>query len=173
MPKNNLILVIAGGIGNQLFMYATALRLAENNGARLLLDINSGFKNDSYQQFFQLDRFNISADVAPSQLQYIRRWSRFGRNAYQAANRWLPYKRRWIILEETDQDGMSFFDPRLLELRLTHINTYTLYYFQCEKYFTDIRETLLKELTVSHPFNSQTEYVASQIKSLENPIRMP
>lgn len=72
----NLVLVIFGGIGNQLFMYATALRLAAQNGANLLVDTNSRFDSDSYQQRFQLEKFNIPLDIAPPKLKYAKRWSR-------------------------------------------------------------------------------------------------
>ena len=177
MSTKNLVLVLAGGIGNQLFMYAAALRLAEHNGANLLVDIDSRLSNemqrgtyDSYQQCFQLDKFNVSLNIAPPELQYNRRWSRIKRNIYLKINKWLSFDKRWIVLEEADKDGMLSFDPRLLDLRLRHENTYTLDCFQCEQYFTDIRDQLLSLYKVRPPFNGQTEAIASKIKSMRNPV---
>ena len=47
---------IKGGIGNQLFMYAAARRLALINNQELLIDNISGFVNDKkYNRKYQLD----------------------------------------------------------------------------------------------------------------------
>jgi hypothetical protein len=170
MPHRNLIVVIAGGIGNQLFMYATARRLAEKNHARLLLDIDSRFASDSYRQTFQLDRFNIPLEIAPSHLQYNQRWTRFRRNAYLKINRFLPYHMRWIILEETDKNKMASFDPRLLNLTLSHDDCYILDLFNCENYFIDIRSRLRKEITVKPPFNDKTNEIAEKIRSTNSAV---
>src|SRR5210317_2028772 len=137
MTEKTLVLVIAGGIGNQLFMYAFAKRLAKVNGARLLIDIDSRFAKDSYQQIYQLDKYNISADIAPPEMQYYKKWGGIQRNLYLKINSLLPFNKRWIILEKTGNDKMSFFDPRLLELKLSHKITYCGECFQCEKYFAD------------------------------------
>ena len=56
---------LAGGLGNQLFSYAAARRLAHANNAELVLDDQSGFIRDfAYKRFFQLDHFNISGRKA-------------------------------------------------------------------------------------------------------------
>jgi hypothetical protein len=51
---------ILGGLGNQLFTYAVAPRLALVNNAELIIDHNSGFTHDhQYQRNYQLDHFAI------------------------------------------------------------------------------------------------------------------
>jgi hypothetical protein len=51
---------IFGGLGNQLFCYAAARRLALVNNAELVLDDVSGFTyDDFYQRHYQLDHFSI------------------------------------------------------------------------------------------------------------------
>ena len=170
MQNNNLILLVAGGIGNQLFMYATAKRLAENNGARLLLDTYSGFEGDSYKQTYQLNNFSVLAEEAPMELTFYGRWGPFQRNFFKKINRLLPYEKRWLIKEEINPDGMTFFDLRLIDLKLNHKNTYMIDCFQCEKYFLDIREELLKELVVRTPLNEKTIEISKKISSTHNSV---
>lgn len=168
--KKNLILLVAGGIGNQLFMYAAAKRLAQKNKVKLLLDANSGFEKDSYKQTYQLDRFAIKADRAPEEITFNGRWNSFQRNFFKKLNKLMPYEKRWLIREETDSAGMTFFDERLMNLTLKHTNTYLIDCFQSEKYFADIREELLNEIVVHNTFNDKTIEVAEQITATPNPI---
>ena len=67
MSNPKLIPRIFGGLGNQLFCYAAARRLALANNAELLLDDVSGFAYDAvYQRHNQLDHFNIPCRKATS-----------------------------------------------------------------------------------------------------------
>ena len=56
--KRKVITRLCGGLGNQLFIYAAARRLALVNNADLVLDNISGFRHDPiYKRTFQLDKF--------------------------------------------------------------------------------------------------------------------
>jgi hypothetical protein len=56
MASPCVIARLAGGLGNQLFMYAFSRALAARNGVPLLLDTHSGFARDhSYRRSFLLD----------------------------------------------------------------------------------------------------------------------
>lgn len=170
MRNKNLILFVAGGIGNQLFMYAAAKRLAKINNVNLLLDVFSGFERDSYKQIYQLNKFFINADIAPQKLTFHGRWGDFSRNFIKRINKFLPYDRRWLIKEDIGFDGMTSFDKRLLDLSLYHTNTYMVDCFQCEKYFSDIRDELLNEFRVSTPLSKKTTEIASLILNTNNSV---
>ena len=61
-----IVVRVSGGLGNQLFQYATARRLAEINGTHVTLDL-SGFRAGGRP--FKLDAFRISAlPVTPADL---------------------------------------------------------------------------------------------------------
>ena len=51
---------IIGGLGNQMFIYATARALALRIDADLILDTQSGYKNDLFKRNFLLHSFCIS-----------------------------------------------------------------------------------------------------------------
>ena len=56
---------ILGGLGNQLFCYAAARRLALVNNAELVIDDVSGFLYDhDYQRKYQLNHFGIQSRKA-------------------------------------------------------------------------------------------------------------
>ena len=62
-----VIVRIKGGLGNQLYCYAAAKRLAIKNNAELIIDDVSGFKRDYlYQRRYMLDRFKIPHRKATS-----------------------------------------------------------------------------------------------------------
>ena len=56
-----------GGLGNQLFIYATLRSLALKNYAELYIDIQSGFNEDiKYKRKYELEIFNPSfIELAP------------------------------------------------------------------------------------------------------------
>jgi len=57
--RNKLIARLKGGLGNQLFIYATAKALAKELKSNLLLDTRSGFWGDKYKRDFRLDKLGI------------------------------------------------------------------------------------------------------------------
>jgi hypothetical protein len=63
--SRKLIVRLKGGLGNQLFCYAAARRLAWANGAELVLDDVTGFKYDyRYKRKNALNNFRIQARLA-------------------------------------------------------------------------------------------------------------
>lgn len=56
-----IVLIIAGGLGNQLFEYAAAKAMALRSGTEVCLNTKTGFERDKvYKRVFCLDRFPIS-----------------------------------------------------------------------------------------------------------------
>lgn len=63
--KPKLIVVLKGGIGNQLFQYAFAQKLALHNNCELLIDTFSGFILDfKFKRKYELYHFNIENEKA-------------------------------------------------------------------------------------------------------------
>ena len=54
-----LIVKLKGGLGNQLFQYATAKSLAEKSNARIIFD-SSYFFDDAYGRKSTLNKYNIN-----------------------------------------------------------------------------------------------------------------
>ena len=150
---------IFGGLGNQLFIYAAARRLALVNNVELVLDDTSGFTHDhQYQRQYQLDYFNIPCRKATA----AERLEPFAR-----ARRYL--KRRWNFLRPFEQrsyiqqEGIDF-DPRLLSLRPKR-RLYLEGYWQSEDFFKDVEPQIRDDLRITQPTDDKNQQMAQRIRN--------
>ncbi len=63
MPNKLLLVRLNGGMGNQMFQYASARALASRHQLDLALDVHTGFENDPYQRRYELGCFPLGARV--------------------------------------------------------------------------------------------------------------
>jgi hypothetical protein len=158
--SKRLIAQIKGGIGNQLFCYASARRLALTNDAELVLDAISGFSADHlYKRQYSLDIFHIDAPKA-TPWQRMEPFGRLRRGVKRRLNKMLPLSRKRYIFQEGVQ-----FDPEILSLRLQKGDTYFDGFGQSEDYFSDIESILRKDLVFKSPLDDQNQKVFTAIKS--------
>jgi len=129
-----IITKIIGGLGNQLFQYTAGRCLAHLNNTDLKLDVTAF---DEYKlRNFDLFNLNVSAQFANDQeilnlmpsTKVARAWQRL-----------LPVKKRHYY-----RQPFFHFDPKFYK---AGANTYIKGYWQSEKYFLPIRDTIIKELT--------------------------
>jgi len=150
---------INGGLGNQLFCYAAARRLALVNNAELVIDHISGFDYDyEYQRQFQLDHFNILCRRA-TRAERLEPLSRVRRYLRRLLNRWRPFEKRNFI----QQEGVDF-DPRLLIVQARG-TVYLEGYWQSEKYFKDVESTIRDNLRIIPPVDASNLKMAERIRS--------
>ncbi len=159
MTGTKVITRIFGGLGNQLFMYAAARRLALFNNAELILDDVSGFTFDTvYQRHYQLDHFNIPFRKATA-AERLEPFSRLRR----------ALKRHWNLQKEFEQraylmqEGVDF-DGRLLSLRpkaTLHLEGY----WQSENYFKDVESIIRQDLQIKPPTDAENQSMFMRIQS--------
>jgi hypothetical protein len=155
--SKKIITRIVGGLGNQLFCYSAARRLALVNDAELVIDDVSGFIFDSaYQRHYQLDHFNISARKATF-FERLEPFSRARRFVKRRFNQNLPFEARDYI-----QQGGNDFDERLLNVKPRDC-LYVEGYWQSEIYFKDVESTIRFDLQIIPPTNILNLKMASQI----------
>ncbi|BEI38377.1 alpha-1,2-fucosyltransferase [Polynucleobacter sp. HIN8] len=161
--SKKLIVRLKGGLGNQLFCYAAARRLAWANQAELVIDNLTGFQYDhQYQRKYALDAFKISARIATPKermepLGRIRRY--FARKIanYQPLN-----KQRYI-----HQVGIKF-DPDILSLNLQEGSTYFDAFGQSELYFSDIYDLIKQDLGMAAPCDQNILDLLKKIEKTES-----
>lgn len=137
-----------GGLGNQLFQYATARRIAEKTGQDLVLDAH-WFENPRRGETprkLELEKYALPLRVATYSEQ--QRW-RFLRGRIGGK---LSFLSGLALLKEQG----SAVDRRLFS---TRGKCYLLGYWQSEKYFSDIRDVLIKELRPVLPPSPEDEAV--------------
>jgi hypothetical protein len=142
-----LVLHLGGGLGNQMFQYATARALAARNGAELVLDQWSGFVRDRvFKRHYALSAFAVQGRAA-SRVEGLPFWyERYKeRHAPPPAT---PITENWwgVYLYESEHR----FYPEVASLRMTR-STWMRGHWQCEAYFAAIQEQLARELSPPDP----------------------
>lgn len=135
-----IIVKLKGGLGNQLFQYAFGRLVAFNRKERLKLDKDIlGERADVYRDY-GLDNFNIDAEIANKE--EIKKFKYpFG-----------IFSKLWCFLKERIF-GIYYigYEPKLLESRVSYFDGY----FQSFKYLDQIRDVLLKEITLVKPLEDK------------------
>ena len=158
-----VVVRLKGGLGNQLFCYAVARRLAWANDAKLVLDAVTGFKYDHlYRRTYALGCFNIPAPLATPSEQ-MEPFGRVRRLLARKLSERKPLEQRRYI----QQVGVDF-DPSILSLCLQPGTTYFDAFGQSERYFDDICEQIAQDLVMATPADQKNLAMASQIESTES-----
>jgi hypothetical protein len=156
--SRKVVVRLKGGLGNQLFCYAAARRLAWANDAELVLDAVSGFKYDHlYKRTYALNAFRIPARLA-TRAEQMEPLGRVRRLIARKISERKPLSQRRHI----QQVGVDF-DPGILTLRLQEGLTYFDAFGQSERYFSDIRDLIQQDLAMSAPADPINQDMAAQI----------
>jgi glycosyl transferase family 11 len=159
MTPPTVVAKIVGGIGNQLFCYAAARRLALENDAALCLDLNFFRSDVHYGREYRLDSFALPPHRVVRTRRALPRWVdlRVWRLQRKAAQAGLLPGRDWLI-----EAVPGVFDPRLLRARVTR-TTVTDGYWQDERYFADVEKTLRAELVFRPEVGAHLRETAARI----------
>jgi len=161
--RKRVIVRVSGGLGNQLFQFATAKRLAMHNSVPLTIDHLSGFPRDFYKRNFLLDHFNIRCDYIDPSSSYTSFWGRIRRRLQIKLNKNRNLSRKTYIFEEQQNK----LEPEILDFRVNH-PIYLDGYWQHEEYFKDIRDQLCEELTLKTPHDPVNIELAKRINSVNS-----
>lgn len=155
---DKVITRIKGGLGNQLFCYAAARRLALVNNVELVIDDVTGFVRDSlYCRQYRLDRFQIPVRKATS-TERLEPFERYRRGVQKWLSRREPFAERHYLVQE----GIGF-DPRLLDFRVNG-TVYLDGLWQSEGYFKDVEPTIREDLRIIPPTDPSNQAMAEQIR---------
>ncbi|MBF0625729.1 MAG: alpha-1,2-fucosyltransferase [Magnetococcales bacterium] len=169
MSRARVVTALCGGLGNQLFIYAAARRLAIVQDRELILDRVSRFRRDRrYRRQCVLDHFNVQTDgVSPHRYFSPGLWDLY----------WWGQRKRDRLLRWTGRDNPDFlrearrdpaFDPRLLAAPSPR-QTPTLAlegFWQSERYFADMASTIRAELTVVTPHAPHNQATAQAMAAV-------
>jgi hypothetical protein len=137
---------LMGGLGNQMFQYALARRLASQSQRVIRVDVKSGFQHDPYGRKFSLGEFNTVVEPALSEdiplgMAWDTPWHRVARAIWSI----MPSERQRVVYERT---------PFLFEKAIASRRDYPTYYFgywQHEAYFLPIQTALKSEFSLRTP----------------------
>jgi hypothetical protein len=137
-----IIVRIHGGLGNQMFQYATGRAIAVRTGAKLRFE--TGMYNPSHLGRYDLDRFETTGDVVPTFVaaRVLRPMARLAGSP--GAPR-VSYVNAFHKVHRVYVQRSFDFDPQVLRLRAP---LYLIGYWQSERYFADVQEVLRRDFTV-------------------------
>lgn len=152
-----IIVKLIGGLGNQMFQYATARRLAIMHNTSLMLDI-SEFETYKLRRY-ALNHFNIKAEIAtPKQLKLCKPNNKLNKLRQMFIK---SYSSSFNYIKEKHFN----FDHKILELP---DKIYMDGYWQSEKYFKDIKDIIRNEFTVKYELNEKNKEPADYICNCES-----
>ena len=135
---------LKGGLGNQLFQYAAGRRLALAHGAELYLDISGLAVSVRMPRHYELQPLQIKARIADERILDLVSGSRRKGLADRIIRMFQSLTPPGCIREFRERH--FHFDPEVLALP---DNTFLSGYWQSERYFSDVADTIRNECTVT------------------------
>jgi hypothetical protein len=158
-----IIVKLMGGLGNQMFQYAAARRLADHHNTELKLDLSflESRQSPCTPRSYELFHFNIKAAIATSR--EVAEITGRGKNQLESTLVRLRQAAGFALLHRNVFSERHFhFDPAVLDLS---DNIYLEGYWQSERYFEDIENTIRKEFTVRCSLSGKNRELADKIQS--------
>jgi len=156
--SKNLIIKIANGFGNQMFLYASAYAFSKKLDYNLLIDDETGIKQDlkkwqkkkriNWKPKYELGIFELGSNIADDKykLGYLKRkWLKFLDKFYLKKN---------FLVEKRLKNKKTVYSDQYLFQKYSE-TVYPEGYFESENYFKDYRNDLLNEF--SFKFNPNLE----------------
>ncbi len=160
-PQLMILVRLVGGLGNQMFQYATALALGWHWQCPVKVDIRHYDRPDS--RTYSLDRYKLAPVIATTK----------ELEPFESASAFLQrYLRRFVPLYQPThtiyrQWGFRY-DPGLIKLRPPVFLQRG--YFQSEKFFLPYAETIRDVFQLKYPLPSRGEALRKQIQSTPWPV---
>ena len=165
--NNKIIVRVAEGLGNQMFMYANAYSLAVKNQCALLIDDESGFykkKNRNRGRSYNLDSFLIETEIVSNKFKFNTRAKNILRKFLKIINFFL--KKKIFILEKFFKNKKTKF-VNLSNLRLNKI-CYVEGHYESEKYFLNYSDKIKEKFTINNNKVNNNNFFISKIKSVNS-----
>ena len=153
-----VIAIVKGGLGNQLFIYATARALALRTQRHLYLDTKRGYVADAYGRSYRLDRFPIQAESMPESWRVAPNLKHPWHKLVRAFNKLLPRGVRNYYAERSDWSA-----AQLVQLRPSRNRITLLGYWQDEGYFSDQATAIRAELSPPVPVDARNQELGCRL----------
>jgi hypothetical protein len=156
-----IITKLTGGIGNQMFQYATGRRLAIKNNAELKLDITH-YDNHIMPDGLPYRSYDLPVFMIDEKIATKREIELFKNTSQSYFKRGFKKIRNLVDPHIEIIEPYFHFNPGILDLKGSF---YLDGYWQCEKYFIDIEDIVRKEFRIKTTITTEGEDLLQKIKS--------
>ena len=146
--SENLIIRISNGLGNQLFMYASAYGMSKKLNRKLLIDNESSFKSTKNISDYLLNNFNITSEIASDRYKFKSLYGYLKRKFLLKTD--LFRKKKFFYIEKKNLKKITNYNDDFLN-KFFNNNMYVEGYFESEKYFFNYKNSLLNEFKFKNP----------------------
>ena len=159
MKRNNKIIVvrIAEGIGNQLFMYANSFSICKRYNYKLLIDDTSGyFKKKNRIRSFELNKFLVDFTIAGNNFKFDNYYKDTKRKFLKKID-YFKQKKNFFI-EERDKKKQTFFN----EIKLDNYSDLIFLegHFESENYFKKYSKEIKDNININtNDINLNNDYI--------------
>ena len=142
MINKKIIIRISNELGNQMFMYASALGMANKLDMDIIIDNESAYKSKKNISKYGLNNFSITSVIAPDSKKSLGIYGYIKRKILKKIN---PYiKNKVIFIEPKNTEKITRYNEEIYNLKLSE-NVFVEGYFESEKYFVDIKDKISSE----------------------------
>ena len=164
--EKKLIVRIAEGLGNQLFMYAHAYSLSKLINYKLYIDDESGFIKTKEFRNYYLNNFKVSAEIINDDLKF----NNFNKNLKRKILKKTEFIRskKKFILEKKYINKTTKYE-KIKPKSLNDI-VYVEGHYESEKYFLKFKSELIDEFKFKNNLDLSENYYFDIIKKNKNNI---
>ena len=165
MINKKIIIRISNELGNQMFMYASALGIANKLDMSLIIDNESAYKSKKNISKYGLNNFSVTSDIAPDSKKFLGMYGYFKRKILKKFN---PYiKNKVIFIEPKNTEKITRYNEEIYNLKLSE-NVFVEGYFESEKYFVDIKDKISSEFKFLNEAKYQKSAYFNEINKLNS-----
>ena len=160
MNNSIMIVRIAEGLGNQLFMFCNAYSVSKSKNYQLLIDNESGYfknKNQLRKREYLLQFFNIKNTICSDKLKFKNYFKDTKRKLLKIIDCFKSKKT--FLIEHRDNEKKTYY-KNIKNYPLNNIS-YIEGHFESEKYFSNDKDELKKILTVKNKYiNYKNKFIS-------------
>ena len=142
--SQKLVARIANGLGNQLFIYASAYAFAKQLNRELLIDEKSGFLNEERKIKYELSYFNISSKLSENKYKFDNQLKNIKRFLLKKIEKFSKTKN--FLIEDRNNKKETEFSNNYLKRSYKDV-VFLEGYFQSEKYFINYKNNIIQEFS--------------------------